>query len=213
MAFLDSVLARLSPEVYNIQRTNFNPNSKVSLLRNLILKEMGNSKYSHDFKGFVHGKKTVFFIRDLSMPLVKSESSYKSGLLEFIRHYYVTNGWYLKETARIFQFKSIIFCATVNIHQPLPENLLKHGNSGFRVSNKEELSSALTVLFNDSPLKPSIDIAVSLIGNLHHAVSRELSGISIVCFETGHAMRVAQALIRMGSCDKNELLRRWILLS
>jgi hypothetical protein len=54
---------------------------------------------------------------------------------------------------------------------------------------------------------------VSLIGNLHHAVSRELSGISIVSFETGHAMRVAQALIRMGSCEKNELLRRWILLS
>jgi hypothetical protein len=38
VAFLESVLSRLSPEVYNIQRTNFNPNSKVALLRNLILK-------------------------------------------------------------------------------------------------------------------------------------------------------------------------------
>lgn len=213
MAFLDSVLARLSPEVYNIQRTNFNPNSKVVLLRNLILKEMSSSKYSHDFKGFVHGKKTVFFIRDLSMPLVKAESSYKSGLLEFIRHYFVTNGWYLKKSAKKFLFKSIIFCATVNIHQPLPENLLKYCNSGFRISNKEDLSSALLVLFNDSPLKACTDIAVSLISNLHHAVSRELSGISIVNFETGHAMRLAQALIRMGSSDKTELLRRWILLS
>lgn len=58
---------------------------------------MSKEKYSWDFKGFVHGKKTLISIRDLNLPLIKEENSFKVGVLEFIRHYYVTNGWYLKD--------------------------------------------------------------------------------------------------------------------
>jgi hypothetical protein len=68
-------------EVFNIRRLNFNPNSKVSLLKKLILKEMSKEKYSFDFNGFVHGKKTLVSIRDLNLPLIKQENSFKVGLL------------------------------------------------------------------------------------------------------------------------------------
>lgn len=42
---------------------------------------MGKEKYSSDFKGFVHGKKTLISIRDLNIPLIKQDNSFKVDIL------------------------------------------------------------------------------------------------------------------------------------
>lgn len=211
--FLHGVTGRMNMEVFNVKQLNFNPNSQVALLKGIILREMGKEKYSAELNGFVHGKKTLIAIRDLNLPLVKQENSFRAGLLEFIRHYHVTSGWYLKDSAQHFSFRNIVFCGSVNLAHPLPTNLHKHSSLLFRPAHKEDLIAVIKVLLDSSPLRPHTDSLLTLISNLHYAICRELAGLWLVNSERSDAVSIAKALVKMGGGDKVEVLRRWIFLS
>jgi hypothetical protein len=90
----------------------------------------------------------------------------------------------------------------VNIKHPLPINLQKYSNLLFRSSHKEDLVSVLKVLLDNSSLKLHSDSLVSLMTNLHYAVCRELSSVSLVGIETSDALCITRSLIRMGDADK-----------
>jgi len=100
------------------------------------MQEMVKEKYSYGFKGFVHGKKTLISIWDVNLPMVKHEFNAPVSAHEFIRHYFITGGWYLRDSSQHFTFQNIIFCGTLNIRHSLPICLLKYINIVFRPSQK-----------------------------------------------------------------------------
>jgi hypothetical protein len=146
VGLLEWLMGRLNTEVFNVRRLNFNPNSQVGLLKDVVLREMSKEKYSSEFYGFVHGKKTLIAIRDLNLPLIKQQDSFRVGLLEFIRHYYVTSGWYLRDLAQHYSFKNIVFCGTLSLARPLPANLQKYSNLIFRPAHRDDLAMHATLL-------------------------------------------------------------------
>lgn len=87
---------------------------------------MNKEKYSFNFNGFAHGKKTIIMIRDVSLPMMKQSEDSSTNIYEFIRHYYVTMGWYLSDSDKHYVFKNMILAATMNYNHPLPISLSKY---------------------------------------------------------------------------------------
>jgi hypothetical protein len=56
----------------------------------------------------------------------------------------------------------------------------------------------MTILFDNSPLKNHTNSLVPLITNLHYAVCRELSSVSLITIEKTDALCITNTLIRMG---------------
>jgi hypothetical protein len=61
----------INPEAYKILKIAFQPNSTTETIKQLIVKEMNKERYSFNFSGFAHGKKTIIMIRDISLPMQK----------------------------------------------------------------------------------------------------------------------------------------------
>ena len=65
------------------------------------------------------------------------------NIYDFIRHYYMTTGWYLNDSDRLYTFKKLIFCATMNYKHPLPNELTKYTNVINRPMSKLDLNTVL----------------------------------------------------------------------
>jgi hypothetical protein len=64
--------------------------------------------------------------------MVKHSCTDSVSAHEFIRHYFITKGWYLYDSPQHYTFQNIIFCGTVNIRHSLPLCLLKYVNVLYR---------------------------------------------------------------------------------
>lgn len=180
----------------------FYPNSSTSTLKKVIIKEMNKEKYSFNFSGFAHGKKTIITIRDVSLPMLKQgENKDSISVYEFIRHYYVTNGWFLFDSEKHYFFKNIIFCATMNYHHPLPESLTKY----MGIVNRPVLKEDLQTIVNQ--LVEGLSIYTPFIGNmivdLHFAIEKEFRSVELVPISSSQAINVAKGLVLLREAPRN----------
>jgi hypothetical protein len=111
---------------------------------------MCKEKYSFNFHGFAHGKKTIVMVRDVGLPLMKDNHKGMNNLYEFIRHYYVTSGWFLSDSHKKFTFKKLIFCGTINYHHPLPASLSKYVSILNRPLDRQDLATVVKVVVKDT---------------------------------------------------------------
>lgn len=101
-------------------------------------------------------------VRDVGLPLMKDNHKGMINIYEFIRHYYVTGGWFLSDSHKQFAFKKLIFCGTINYHHSLPTSLNKYINLLNRPFNKQDLGTVINKIvkniFQDSSFITNIII-------------------------------------------------------
>jgi hypothetical protein len=188
-----------------------NPNSTARDIQSRLIRDIDREKYSFNFNGFAHGKRTLILIRDLSLPFLKPQSeSGMADIYEFIRHYYKTCGWYLSDSDKHYTFKKLIFCATMNYHHPLPVSLTKSTNIINRPLSRQDLTTIVKTTVRSVCEAPYIG---DMIVDLHYSILKEFSDATLVPLACEQAISIARGLVLLQKSAKQEIFRLWIYLS